>query len=113
MSYQSEREQFLVQFGREFPNQPIGVALKLLRESSAEQRWNEVYSSFDIGEKETERQERKSERRAERVRKLAESIGCKLDTNGDPRGNPFCLLLPPSDKRMSIPSRGLPASAFR
>lgn len=112
MSYAKEREEFIGRFVQCAPGATFEFAQWLLRQASAEQRWNEVYSSFDIGEDETARQERKSERRMERVKERVESAGFKLETNGDPRGNPFCVLVGPTEIRHSVPGRGLPARCF-
>lgn len=118
MSYQKEREQFIARFMStpEFVHIQYGerfsICLLLLRNASAEQRWNEVSCSFDIGEKETAKQERMSNRRGIRVATLAQRLGAKLDAQGDPRGNPYCLLVGPREIRLSIPARGLPARCF-
>lgn len=112
MSYRKWREEFLHQFGRAFPNASHRTALALLREASAEQRWNEISCSIDIGERETARQERRAEARTERVRALCARIGATLDENGDPRGCPFTLKTT-DGQEIPVPGRGLPASAFR
>jgi hypothetical protein len=111
-SYKSAREEFLSLFAKLIPNGRHADALSLLREATAEQRWNELYSSVDIGEAETARQEKRSEKREARVRALAEKLGCKLDAQGDPRGNPYLLLVGPQEHRLSIPAKGYPASFF-
>lgn len=113
MGYQTEREQFIRDFARAFPDAPYSACLNVLRTASAEQRWNEVYSSFDIGEKETARQEKRSERRIERLRQLAASIGAEIETAGDPRGNPFTIRkIGDTSAGLSVPGRGLPARCF-
>lgn len=112
MSYRREREEFLSQFARFFPKGAHSVALALLRESSAEQRYNEIASSIDVGERELARLERRSNARLLRVRAIAERLGGKLSENGDPRGCAFTIITP-DGREIGIPGRGLPASAFR
>ena len=113
MGYQKWREEFIALFAKHVPQGRHSDALAFLRDSSAEQRWNEVYSSIDIGERETERQEKKSERRVERVRARAAALGLELDANGDPRGEPFTLLVGPTKMSLTVPGRGLPARCFQ
>jgi hypothetical protein len=119
MGYDKERAEFLQDFGREFPNAPHNVALALLRAGTAEQRYNEITSSIDVGARELERLERASERRTERVRKLCERIGGKLIENGDPRGFAYLIECPSGraydwgQRGLGIPGRGLPARCFR
>ena len=67
MSYQNDRERFLQAFGRAFGNATTTDARMLLRWSSAEQRWNEVQCSIDIGEAQTAREEKLSENRIKRA----------------------------------------------
>jgi len=113
MGYNKDREEFFGLFARLVPGGTNADALAFLRDASAEQRWNEISCSFDIGEKETARLEKRSDRRVIRVCERAKRLGLEVDSNGDPRGNPFCLLVGPNKVRLSIPARGLPASAFR
>lgn len=113
MGYQKDREEFLGLFARMVPNGTNADALAFLRDASAEQRWNEVYCSFDIGERETARQEKRSEARLARVRARCAKLGLGLEENGDPRGWPLCLLVGETKNRLGVPARGLPASAFR
>lgn len=111
MAYQKWREEFLTDFAREFPKAGHRNALMLLREATAEQRWNEIDSSIDVGEKERARLERASERRMERVRIICERIGAGLQGNGDPRGCPFSIVAP-DGREIAVPGRGLPARCF-
>lgn len=119
MSYQKEREEFIVQFVRLFPKARHSDAEYLLRQASAEQRWNEIDCSIDVGEREHDRMEKASERRIERTRKFCSSIGARLITQGDPRGYPLQIKTAndPSDdeqtRGLGIPGRGLPARCFR
>lgn len=111
MGYQQCREEFIGQYCKHVPNGRYADAIWFLRQASAEQRWNEVYCSFDIGEKETERQKKRSERRIERIQARAAALGLRVETQGDPRGNPFSLFA--GDVRLSVPGRGLPARCFQ
>lgn len=117
-SYQKEREFFLIKFGQEFPKASTDVAVRMLREASAEQRYNEIVCSIEISESETRRLEKRSESRAKRMEALCGEIGAKLVENGDPRGFPFLLSLPSGktydwgERGLGIPGRGLPASTF-
>ena len=111
MAYKAWREEFLSEFARTFPGASHSKALAFLRDATAEQRWNEISCSIDIGETETARQEKRSERRLARVRKLAESIGAQLSENGDPRGCPFGLVK--DGCTVYVPGRGLPARCFQ
>ena len=86
MGYQQDREAFINQFARVFPKAPFSVALTFLREASGSQRYNEIASSIDVGEKELNRLELADERRDLRVTMLAASIGATIETGGDPRG---------------------------
>mgnify|MGYP001567798377 FL=1 len=88
MSYKKNREVFFTMFAREFPSAMHSDALALLRAGTAEQRWNEVQCSIEIGEQETARQEMLSERRMMRVSQICARFGAVLVTNGDPRGYP-------------------------
>lgn len=112
MGYQTERAQFLHQFGRYVSAGTHADALAFLRDASGSQRWNEILSSFDIGERETAKQERREERRDARVKARAERLGLALETNGDPRGNPYALKTA-DGRTLSVPGRGLPARCFR
>lgn len=112
MSYQREREEFLSAFAREFPNASAEVARLMLRNASAEQRYNEITSSIEVSEREAARLDKASTLRGRRMRKLCFDIGATLVEHGDPRGNPY-LITTPSKRELSIPGRGLPASAFR
>lgn len=119
MGYQKDREQFIALFYREFPSARLSDCLALLREASAEQRFNEISSSIDVGDKELARLEKRSENRTARVRAICERIGGKLIENGDPRGYPYLIATPSGrtndwgQRGIGIPGRGLPASAFR
>lgn len=119
MSYQKEREEFIQAFGREFPNAPHSVCLAMLRNASAEQRYNEICSSIEVSDREARRLDKASERRTERMRELCRSIGAELVENGDPRGYSYLIRVPSGrttdwgNRGIGIPGRGLPASAFR
>jgi hypothetical protein len=117
VGYQKDREEFIARFMSEFSDKPYAdraaAVRAFLRDASAEQRWNEVSCSFDIGEKETARQEKRSDARNARAKERAVKFGAELDTQGDPRGWAYCLLIGPEKRRLGIPGRGLPASAFR
>ena len=119
MSYQREREEFLSAFAREFPNARHEVALLMLRNASAEQRYNEICSSIEVSDREARRLDKASERRTERMRELCRSIGAELVENGDPRGYSYLIRVPSGrttdwgNRGIGIPGRGLPASAFR
>lgn len=112
MGYQNDREAFIRQFTRAFPAAPYHAAKQFLREASGSQRYNEITSSIDVGEKELARLEKADTRRDERMEKLAASIGAKLETGGDPRGNPY-RLFNAEGVEVSVPGRGLPARCFR
>lgn len=119
MSYQREREEFLSAFAREFPNASAEVARLMLRNASAEQRYNEITSSIEVSEREAARLDKASQRRTERMRKLCRSIGAELIENGDPRGYSYLIKCPSGkttdwgNRGLGIPGRGLPPSAFR
>ena len=108
MGYQKDREEFVSRFPGTYAD-----AIAFLRDSSAEQVWNEKQCSFEMSDREIARQEKRSENRIKRVQERAARLGFKVDTSGDPRGNPFCLLVGHTDNRLSIPARGLPARCFR
>lgn len=113
MSYQSDRERFFQAFGREFGNGTVTDARMLLRWASAEQRWNEVQCSIDIGETQTAREEKLSENRIKRARALLDKLGADLDVNGDPRGWPFRIIKREGGRVIGVPGRGLPARFFQ
>jgi len=112
MGYQQDREAFINQFARVFPKAPFSVALTFLREASGSQRYNEIASSIDVGEKELNRLELADERRDLRVTMLAASIGATIETGGDPRGCPY-ILKNSEGAEVRVPGRGLPARCFR
>ena len=118
MSYQKWREEFIVEVSRVFPSCSYHKATEFLRAATAEQRWNEIDCSIDVGKVEHARMEKRSERRMERVAKLAATIGARVNPNGDPRGCPFALIGVNNDPMhncvsVSVPGRGLPARCFR
>jgi hypothetical protein len=76
------------------------AATKLLRYGAtlgrlAEEQCN-GYQTYDgrWDEKATERSERKEARIREQAEKVAASIGCKVITQGDPRGNVLKVVVP-------------------
>ena len=110
-SYQTWREEFIRDFARYVPKGTQSDALAFLRDASGEQRFAEIATSIDVGEKEMERLERASERRTERVKARCEALGIGLETCGDPRGSPYTLIV--DGRKISVPGRGLPARCFR
>ncbi len=119
MGYQKEREEFLVRFAREFPEAPITFAAALLRHASSAQRYNEIVTSIDVGQKELDRLERVSEKRRERVEAICQKIGAGVEFNGDPRGFPFFVKCPSGyandwgRRGLGVPGRSLPARCFQ
>jgi len=111
MSYQKWREEFIAEFSRAFPNAAYRYPLGFLREATAEQRWNEISCSIDVGEAETARQERRETARHKRVEAMAREIGATIEWQGDPRGCPFAVKL--GDRLIYVPGRGLPARCFQ
>lgn len=111
MSYRKWREEFIGQYMKFVPRANMADAQAFLRDATSEQRWNEISCSIDIGEAETARREKASDRRMERVASRAKSLGLGLETNGDPRGNPFTLIV--DGRQISVPGNGLPARCFR
>lgn len=112
MGYQREREEFFSLFSREFPKASIYDARLLLRDASASQRYNEIVSSIDVGERELARLEKADAARDARVGARVRAIGGELETGGDPRGNPYAIKCP-SGRILSVPGRGLPAHCFQ
>ena len=112
MGYQKEREEFTAEMVRHFPTCSMRTISAFLRGASGAQRYNEITSSIDVGEKELARLERCDERRTARLVKLAESIGAKLEEGGDPRGCPFSVVTP-AGREIRCPGRGLPARCFQ
>ena len=113
MSYRKWREEFLVRFSRLVPQGTRADAEALLRAATGSQRYNEITCSIDVGEAELARLERREENRTKRVRDLCAKLGVKLDENGDPRGDPYCLLVGEREYRLSVPGNGLPARCFQ
>jgi len=119
MSYQRQREEFLVTFGAEFPRADHRAALALLREATGAQRYNEIVCSIDVGPAELARLERRDTARLFRVAEIARAIGAELIAGGDPRGYPFLLRCPSGrtydfgGRGLGVPGRGLPARCFR
>lgn len=58
-------------------------------------------------------QDRADELSSKIIMDRAARLGMKVDAQGDPRGNPFCLLVGTQEYRLSVPARGLPARCFR
>ena len=120
MGYQSEREQFIRDMGREFPAASMADIQAILRAGTSEHRWNETTCSINIGERETARQEKRSEARTGRVRAIVERLGGKLIENGDPRGYAYYIACPSGftggdwgRRGIGVPGRGLPARCFQ
>ena len=119
MTYQSERDEFLAAFGREFPNASRDVAAALLRAATGSQRYNEIASSIDVGARELARLEKREANRMLRVVGMLAMIGAKLIDGGDPRGFPFLIACPSGrtydfgGRGLGVPGRGLPARCFQ
>lgn len=112
MGYQNDREAFVAEFARHFPNASHWVATAFLRDASGAQRYNEITSSIDVGERELARLEKLDARRTVRIVNRAKKIGAKVEDGGDPRGCPFSLITP-EGREIRVPGRGLPARCFR
>jgi len=113
MGYQKDRESFIAEFTKYFPNAGYSVALAFLRDASGAQRYNEITSSINVGEKELARLAAQDEKRRSRVTALAGKIGAQAVTfNGDPRGCPFSIITK-EGREVRVPGRGLPARCFR
>lgn len=112
MGYAKDREAFVAAFWRYFPASDGKDSGALLRAATSAQRYNEIVTSIDVGEKEMARLERADARRTERVRAICERIGATLEAIGDPRGHPYTLTTP-DGRTLSVPGRGLPARCFR
>jgi len=118
-SYAKDRESFISAMSREYPAITHAEILTLLRAGTAENRWNEIDCSIDIGDRERARQERRSENRLARVKAICDRIGATLNPNGDPRGYAYYITLPSGKtndlggRGLGVPGRGLPARCFR
>lgn len=108
VSYSRWREQFFQEAGR------LGItwedASRLLRAASTMQRVSEISCSIDVGERELARLEKRADAAEKRSRKIVESYGLKLTSQGDPRGCPMAVVS--EGREYGIPGRGLPARCF-
>ena len=108
MAYTKWREQTFSGLGR------MGFtyydASLLLRAATSLQRSSEAQCSFDMGERETKRLERRDAAAEERVRQIVCRYGASVEFQGDPRGCPFTVSKDGRDE--SVPGHGLPARCF-
>ena len=82
----------------------------ILRAATIVQRVAELTCSFDIGERETKRQETRSDNAEKRVAKIVISHGHKFEPMRDARGYAFHIIA--DDREYGIPGRSYPASMF-
>lgn len=117
-SYQSDREEFVGVIVSEGGSATL--ARSMMRNATTIQRISELECSVEMSEQEAKRLKRKNDACEHRIAKLAESIGAKLMTSGDPRGYCSKLILKSGryntwggpESGFGIPAQGYPASRF-
>lgn len=82
----------------------------LLRAATSIQRVAEIQCSFDIGERETKRLDKRSDNAEARVNRIVTAHGHKYEPMRDARGYAFHIMA--DGREYGIPGRSLPASAF-
>jgi hypothetical protein len=92
MTKPTEREEFLLVMGQEFPGRGdlAGIVRLLLRLAKTHLRWAETRCNREVNEAE----ERREERLEQRISELCADLGIRVKFGGDPRGFTVKLFLP-------------------
>lgn len=84
----------LLILGAEFSKVSTGIVadclIKLRREEIKLHRFYNIACMRDV----TEKEDKAADKCQERVKKICETLGCKVRFNADPRGGAICLILP-------------------
>lgn len=100
MSRAKDREQFVMTMVKAFPkdaHRALRVAGLLMRHAKTHGRIQERWCSEEMSESLTRRVERREKQIEALITRHAESLGCKVHFDGDPRGYTVKLFLPTGD----------------
>jgi hypothetical protein len=86
-----ERDRFMMIVGSECGRQHLDNAEQLISIARRMNRLNELWANGDIDEATFERRDNALTKKAEAI---AQDMGLKIDTQGDPRGYPLLLHFP-------------------